>query len=61
MLRAVEEVAEVECGHIAVAILVNLVPGLVDPSLSVGIGLAADLEEELIEVDGTVFVGVEHV
>ena len=61
MLRAVKEISQVKGGHVTVVILINLVPGLIDPSLSVGIWLSTDSEEELIEVDSSILISVEEI
>ena len=42
MLRAVEDLSDVVGGNIAVALLVDLTPGLVDPGLAGGAGLTSD-------------------
>lgn len=42
MLRAVEDLPDVVGGHIAVALLVDLAPRLVDPGLAGGAGLTSD-------------------
>jgi len=58
---AVEDLSNVICCHEAVALFVNLVPGLVDPRLACCVGLSSDCLEESIEVDEAVLFGVEVV
>ena len=61
MLRAVKRLSNVDRVDITVAILVKLGKGLVDPLLAGCAGLATDLEEELVEVNGAVLFGVEGI
>lgn len=61
VLRAVELLPNVKRCHVAVAIFVKLVEGLDDPGVARFVGLSTDLVEELVEVDGAIFISVENV
>ena len=59
MLRAVEDLPDVVGGHIAVALLVDLAPRLVDPGLAGGAGLTSDGLKEGVKVYEAVLLGVQ--
>lgn len=61
MLRAVEDLSDVIGGNIAVALLVDLAPGLVDPGLAGGAGLTSDGLKEGVKVNEAILLGVEVV
>ena len=57
---AVVHSTEVSGSDFSITVGVKLKEGLVDHSLSLGIQTAADADEELIEVDMTIAIGVEE-
>ena len=61
VVRAVEDLSDVVGRHIAVALLVDLAPSLVDPGLAGSVGLPSDGLQEGVEINKAVLLSVEVV